>query len=351
MPVFHTTSLGTIWHGDSLKLLRRLKPASVDLIVTSPPFALISQKEYGNRTGSDYLAWLRRFAAQWYRVLKPSGSLAIDLGGAWNPGEPTRSLYQWKVLLMLVEDIGFSLCQDFYWYNPASMPAPAEWVTIRRIRQKQAVNTIWWLGKTAWPKASNTRTLWPFSASMERFVATEEWKNRGESRPSGHVPIFKPGTSGQENGAISPNLISCANTESSSAYLAGCAAADLKPHPARFPSEIPEFFVRLCTDVGDVVLDPFGGSCTTGEVCERLGRQWVCCERKRVYLEGALHRFPAGKKAKLKPLFAEDADDLSRQTPPSYYKVYRPGFGWAHVPFKPLDRSGGKTRTVRRNKK
>jgi DNA modification methylase len=158
--------LGRMACGDSLEVLRRTKAKSVDLIMTSPPFGLIKKKEYGNEQGSAYLAWFEAFAVEFARVLKPNGSLVIDIGGAWNKGAPTRSLYHFELLLMLCNKFHFHLAQEFYWWNPAKLPTPAEWVTIRRVRVKDAINTVWWLSPTAWPKASNRRVLQPYSPSM-----------------------------------------------------------------------------------------------------------------------------------------------------------------------------------------
>ena len=156
---FHETSRGRIVHGDSVDVLTACEDASVDLIMTSPPFGLVRKKDYGNVDADDYVTWFRPFAVEFRRVLKDSGSLVIDIGGAWKKGRPSRSLYHFKLLIMLCEDLGLHLAQDFYWWNPSKLPTPAEWVTVRRIRVKDAVNTVWWPSKTPWPKASNRRVL------------------------------------------------------------------------------------------------------------------------------------------------------------------------------------------------
>src|SRR5690606_28107862 len=122
-----------------------LEANSIDLIMTSPPFGLVKKKDYGNEDADEYIDWFRKFADGFRRVLKPEGSLVIDIGGSWVQGQPTRSLYHFELLIMLVKEFGFHLAQEFYWWNPSKLPSPAEWVTIRRIRVKDAVNCIWWL--------------------------------------------------------------------------------------------------------------------------------------------------------------------------------------------------------------
>ncbi len=305
--LFHETRFGRMRLGDSLSLLHReLRPNSVDLIMTSPPFGLVRKKSYGNEDAHNYCDWFRPFAEGFKRVLKDSGSLVIDIGGAWNPGAPTRSLYHFELLIMLCKEYGFHLCLEHFWWNPAKLPTPAEWVNIRRVRVKDAVNCVWWLSKTPWPRANNRRVLAPYSDSMHDLL-----KNgyKAKLRPSGHDISEKFGKN--NGGSVPPNLLAIAHTESNGRYQEHCRNNDLPIHPARFPSALPEYFVRMLTDRGDSVVDPFGGSCVTGEVCEALRRRWVCCELSEDYLKGALGRFA-------------DLEVSRRNTIAEPYKIFPP---------------------------
>lgn len=116
---FYSTSRGAAYLGDSRDLLQAVGNDSVDLIVTSPPFALKRKKEYGNVDDHYYLEWSRPFAREFVRVLKPRGSLVIDIGGTWVKGLPTRSLYHFDLIIMLCREFGLHLAQEFYWFNPA----------------------------------------------------------------------------------------------------------------------------------------------------------------------------------------------------------------------------------------
>ena len=284
--LYHRTALGAALCGDALGHLREAQPQSVDLVMTSPPFGLVRKKSYGNEDAHRYCDWFRPFAAGFRRVLKDRGSLVIDIGGAWKPGTPTRSLYHFELLLMLCEEYGFHLCQEHYWWNPSKLPTPAEWVNIRRVRVKDAVNCVWWLSPTPWPKAGNRRVLAPYSKSMRGLL-----KNgyQPKLRPSGHQ--ISAHFAKDNGGSVPPNLLAVANTESNGRYQDYCRERGLPVHPARFPKELPEYFIRMLTDPGDMVLDPFAGSCVTGEVAERLGRRWTCCELNEEYLKGAVARF------------------------------------------------------------
>lgn len=285
--IYWKNKLGKIYHGDSRGLLSQtLKPESVDLVMTSPPFALRLKKAYGNEDASQYLEWFKPFAAGIRRVLKESGSLVIDIGPAWQEKIPAKSLYQFELLTMLCKEFGFYLAQDLYWWNPSRMPAPAEWVNVRRLRVKDSVNPIWWLSPTPWPKASNRRVLTPYTKSQEALFRVGY--NSG-ARPSGHV--VSEVWNRNNGGAIPPNLIAAPNTVSDDKYQTFCRDNDLVPHPARFPWALPEFFIRMLTNKDDLVVDPFAGSCMTGAVAELFERRWACCEIKEEYLEGAASRF------------------------------------------------------------
>jgi len=97
---------------------------------------------------------------------------------------------------------------------------------------------------------------------------------------------------GKDNGgAIPSNLLQISNSESNSRYLASCKACGIKQHPARFPRKLPEFFIKLLTDPGDLVVDFFSGSNTTGEACEELGRSWLSFDSEISYVASSAFRF------------------------------------------------------------
>jgi DNA modification methylase len=286
-PPAYRTKAGQMFCGDSLKLLPALIAAGhrAKLIITSPPFALLRKKDYGNEDAENYVRWFLQFIPYFKQILDPQGSLIIDIGGSWIKGIPAKSTYHLKLLLKLCES-GFYLAQDFYHYNPAKLPTPAEWVTIRRLRVKDAINSVWWLTLTPFVKADNRRVLAPYSESMKSLI-----KNgyKPAVRPSGHdiSDTFQR----DNGGAIPPNLLEFSNTESNSYYLRRCKDAGIKPHPARFPIALPDFFIKFLTDPNDVILDPFAGSNVTGEAAEKLGRQWLGLELNKDYVAGSQFRF------------------------------------------------------------
>lgn len=325
---FFSTKRGSMWIGNSLDWMAKAKAGSVDLVMTSPPFGLVRKKTYGNEDAHAYCEWFRPFAEGFKRILKERGSLVIDIGGVWKPGLPTRSLYHFELLIMLCEEYGFHLCQEHYWWNPAKLPTPTEWVNVRRVRVKDAINCVWWLSLTPWPKANNRRVLAPYSNSMKKL-----FKNgyRAKTRPSGHIISKKFGK--DNGGSVPPNLLAIANTESNGQYQAYCLKNSLDIHPARFPALLPEYFIRMLTDPGDMVLDPFGGSCVTGMVAEALDRRWVCVEPNTGYLSGGLARFEGGVRSVAK-------------TKPSSYVIHTPCSVPALEAERLLAKDGGEARPI-----
>lgn len=285
----YTTELGAAFCGDSLDLLEDLADGSVNLVVTSPPFALQRQKEYGNKTGSDYIDWLTNFAEVVYRKLADDGSFVLDLGGAYEKGVPVRSLYTFRVAIRFCDEVGFHLAEDFYWFNPSKLPSPIEWVNKRKIRAKDSVNNVWWFSKSPHPKADVTRVLTEYSERMKKLLKDPEGFYEPKKRPSGH-DIGK-GFGKDNGGAIPSNLLQIPNSESNGQYLRGCKTLGIKGHPARFPAKLPEFFIRFLSDPNDLVVDIFAGSNTTGQVAEAEGRRWISFDLDREYVAASVFRF------------------------------------------------------------
>ncbi len=290
--VGYRTKYGQCLCGDSLEFLTKMGDESIDLVMTSPPFALQRKKEYGNAEQDDYVEWLSQFGLLVYQKLKKSGSFVLDMGGAYEKGQPTYSLYQFRTLLKFCDEIGFYLAQPFYFHNTSSLPAPIEWVNKRKIRVKTSVNTVWWFCKDPFCKADVTRVLTPYSDRMQQMLKNPDnfVKEDGTVRPSGHV-LGKQSWVKDNGGAIPPNLLQISNSESNTPYLKTCKELGLKSHPARFPSALPEFFIRMLTDEGDLVVDIFSGSNTTGKAAEDLKRQWRSFELSQEYVAISAFRF------------------------------------------------------------
>ena len=285
----YKTQRGEAVVADSLEYMKEMPDESADLVITSPPFALQRQKEYGNVSQDEYVDWLLLFTSEVKRIVKASGSFVIDLGGAYQKNRPVRSLHNYRLLIRMVDEQGWNLAEEFFWYNPAKLPSPIEWVNKRKIRVKDAVNTVWWMSKTDTPKTNLKSVLVPYSGRMLKLLENSEKFYTPKKRPSGHD--ISAGFGNHNGGAIPPNLLEIPNTDSNSQYLRFCKLAGTKGHPARFPEKLPEFFIKFLTDEGDLVFDIFAGSNTTGAAAEKLGRRWLAVDMDREYLAASAFRF------------------------------------------------------------
>lgn len=281
---YHKTKMGMAFCGDTLELIKSIPDNSLDLIVTSPPYGLRDKKEYGNADAEVYVKWFMPFAKEFHRVLKPSGSFVLNIAGCWQLGKPTRSLYHFELLLELCKM--FDLAQEFAWIKPAALPSPAQWVTVKRVRVKDALEYVWWFSKTSNPKANNRRVLQPYTDAMKSLLKKGY---KAKSRPSGYQ--ISDNFSKDNGGSIPPNFLTFGSQESNSYYIRMCKDKGLKIHPARYPLKLPEFFIKFLTEEGDMVLDPFAGSNVTGEAAQKNGRKWLAFELSEEYLKGSKFRF------------------------------------------------------------
>lgn len=311
----YKTRFGSAYCGDSQELLCDLHDRSVNLVVTSPPFALQRKKSYGNEDQRQYVDWLTAFGRIIFDKLADDGSFVLDLGGAYQKGVPVRSLYNYRVLLRFCDELGFHLAEEFFWHNTSKLPSPIEWVNKRKIRAKDSVNTIWWFSKTEWPKADIRRVLVPYSERMKKLLKDPKKFYTPAKRPSGHDISASFGKGNR--GAIPSNLLQIANSGSLGRYESACKRIGVERHPARFPMKLPRFFIEMLTDPNDLVVDVFAGSNTTGEVAQALGRNWLSFELNREYVAASAFRFiDHGDAVRLRDVFdriaAGETVDLSK---------------------------------------
>jgi DNA modification methylase len=284
----------------SSKALERLK-GKVNLILTSPPFPLNHKKSYGNLSGKEYIAWIARLAPRLSELLAPDGSIVIEIGNSWEPQRPVQSLLHLKALMAFVEapKAQLRLCQQFICYNPSRLPSPAQWVTVERTRVTDSFTHVWWMARTDNPKADNKKVLRPYGKDMRKLLSTRKYN--GGHRPSEHY--INPNSFFKDNGGSIahnlfemtpldagrevrlPNVFSFSNNASNDQYSVACQQAGIQPHPARMPPGLASFFIEFLTEPGDLVLDPFAGSNTTGAVAASLGRKWFAIDAEAKYAE------------------------------------------------------------------
>lgn len=266
------------------------------LLLTSPPYPLRKKKKYGNLEGEEYLDWIGNVFQQASELLGESGSLVVEIGNAWDPGQPTMSTLPLRTLISIAERTGFYVCQQFICHNTARLPGPAQWVTIERRRVKDTYTHVWWFARDPYVRADNRKVVEQYSASMEKLLKSKKY-NSGR-RPSGWE-MNETSFLTNHGGAIPANVLLFANTHDDPAYRDWCNLIGVEPHPARMPRSMAQFFIDFLTEPDDLVVDCFGGSNTVGATAESLGRQWLVTERDADYLRGSLGRFQ-GKRSLVK---------------------------------------------------
>lgn len=309
---FFRTELGQLFESDSLRLLTdsitQKHKGQVQLIITSPPFPLNKKKRYGNLQNEEYKQWFIALGKLFQDYLAADGSLVIELGNSWQCKKPVQSLLHLEALLGLAQssDNDLRLIQEFICYNPSRLPSPAQWVTVNRIRTIDSYTHVWWLAKSDYPKADNKKVVRPYSKSMRSLLDRQSF-NAGV-RPSGHN-IGRTGFLNHHQGSIMPNLLelesinegseprlphnilSCPNSVSNDQFLKRCRENKITPHPARMPPTLINFFIEFLTDPGDLVMDPFAGSNTTGYCAEVKKRRWLAIETNKQYCQQSVLRF------------------------------------------------------------
>ncbi len=290
--VAYKTTLGSMYRSSveqflSSRFADELR-GKVQLIFTSPPFPLASPKSYGNSVGDEYVNWLTEVCLDLSTLLKPSGSLVVEIGNSWDKGSPTMSTAPLETLIAIHKRSGLNICQQFVVNNPNRLPTPIVYVNKERIRVKDTYTHVWWYGKSERPYASNAKVLKPYSLAMQKLLERGTY-NHG-TRPSEHK-IGETSFLRDNGGAIPSNVLEFAGSRVNSNYRNWCTQEGISQHPAKMAEGVPDFFIKFLTRKNDIVFDPFGGSNTTGSVAESLGRRWVSVERDNDYIRGSLGRF------------------------------------------------------------
>lgn len=291
--IFETDRGFCLW-ANAEDALATIERSSVEIILTSPPYPMLRPKEYQrreDRSTQKWTDWMLRLAEGWRDLLTPTGSMMINVGPVWEPGEPRQSTYIERFLIALEDQLGLYLCQHLAWESKTKLPVPLQWVGIRRVRAKCTVEPIIWVAPNpSAVRADNRRVLKPYSKGALRAIAHPETGTH--RRPSGFT--FGPSSFRDNGGAIPPALISSSGAAASnSPYHRAVRAAGKTAHPATMPIDVAEFCIRFGTAEDDLVYDPFLGSGTTAVAAERLGRRWIGSERSREYIEHAQIRFQA----------------------------------------------------------
>ena len=273
--------------GDCIDILKTLDDNSIDLILTSPPYA--DQRDYGasnTKIAADgYVELFRPKAEQLHRVLKEDGSFVLNINDKVVDGY--QHLFVFKLVIMLCDEIGFHLVRDYIWHNPAT--PPNVYSTGKYGRTKKSHEYCFWFSKSNKWTFNLDPIRSPYKKGMEKFLNGEGKGERSHNtRPSTHsFDCEKVWTN--HGGADPGSVISISNTNSNDHFMKLCKEKHIA-HPARFPEKLVVFFVLSGSNEGDIVLDPFSGSGTTAVVAAKNNRRWIGIDANPDYCELAKER-------------------------------------------------------------
>lgn len=270
------TDLGSLLIGDCLDVLRRIPDRTFDLVITSPPYD--GQPKYGNgeRYGRDwYKGFFREVTGEILRTLKPHGSFVLNYRSKRHGDE--RGVIQYELVFWLREQ-GFLFCDDFVWGKPS--PPPGRFNRFL----KDAVEYCFHFAKTP---------TWQFFPEQCLSPARWDAKDRERRKKLAHnyVRANSPSGQGRKRVQAGPDMVRPSTLLSFEPEF----SPNLTGHPARFPLQLPAFFIKLMTKPGQLVFDPFGGTCTTAVASESLARKWLVTELDEQYTQILPERIKSGR--------------------------------------------------------
>lgn len=247
-------------HGDCRELMAAMPAASVDAVVTSPPYAMQRFALYGGVPETSYPEWTVEYMREVRRVLSPTGSAFINIREHIRNGE--MSDYVHRTRLALRSD-GWVECDELIWHKPDAPP----------------------VGHPKRPRRSWERVLW-FSMSRNPFCDP-----KANGRPSSRLGGMKTKTNTEWlSDGNSSDLKSGISRCQDIATIAVRSVPNGIKHPAAYPHALAAWIIRLGCPAGGQVLDPFCGSGSTGVAAVQEGRRFIGCEREAEYVEIARRR-------------------------------------------------------------
>ncbi|TFZ50871.1 site-specific DNA-methyltransferase [Photobacterium damselae subsp. piscicida] len=259
-----------IFNANCLDILKNIQTDSIDLIVTSPPYADQRKSTYGGIHPNKYVEWFMPISKELLRVLKPTGSFILNIKEKVVNGE--RHTYVMELIIALRKQ-GWLWTDEYIWHKKNSFPG--KWPN--RFRD-------------AWERCLHFNKNKKFAMYQDEvMVPMGDWKNSRLKNMSEKDKIRDESKVGSGFGKKIDNW-----TDRDLAYpsnvLHMATECSNRKHSAAFPEELPKWFIKLFTKEGDIVLDPFSGSGTTVKVANQLNRIGIGIEILEEYSQASAER-------------------------------------------------------------
>ena len=274
LPYLHAAGEGKIYYGDNLEVMpEKLADDSVSLIMTSPPYADARKKTYGGIPPEKYVEWFLPRAEEMKRILHSDGSMVINIKEGARNGE--KMTYVWELIMALRQETGFRWVEEYIWHKTTA--APGKWPNRFRDQWERLLHFT----KQKSFKMNQRAVMVPVGDWVEQRLAnlSENDTERQESATGSGIGRKMSAWKGRKY--VYPGNV-----------LHGPPVCNNTGHSAAYPEWLPEFFIKLFTDEGDTVLDPFSGSGTTVRVAQRLGRVGIGIELHRPTNESDVRNVP-----------------------------------------------------------
>jgi site-specific DNA-methyltransferase (cytosine-N4-specific) len=286
------TDRGAVLWSEFRSAVQYIEQGSVTTCFTSPPFPLVRNREYTEGmpewAPEAYLDTILDEIGRIRPLLARDGSMVLNLGPAFLPSKAARNPYMHQLIAKLVDNLGWSLVDEHFWFNP-SKPRVGPQVTQWRTHCVNGMEQFFILSPTGSTKCSNWRVLNPYTPK-QRALLERGGEVVVESQPS---RVQSPGRRFHaDNGGSIPFNFHKLTPDRDLAYRKACQTHGLPEHAAMMPAKLAEFFIELTSEPNDLVLDPFAGSLKTMAAALKLDRRCIVTERCIRHIQGGLFRLP-----------------------------------------------------------
>lgn len=261
--------INKVYLGDSLEMMKKIENNTIDLVITSPPYAdLKTYIDFKGIKPDEYVDWFIPYCKEIERILKPTGNFILNIND--KVINRFRHPYVYDLISRIHKETDLKMFERLYWNKLKSLP--------NRGRFSDRVEFLFWFAKTKKFKLNMDEMRVPYSEkSIKRM---EKPLKKRFARTPGDDGLEYKDWSPNEKGALPTTLISISSE----------SKRIMENHVAVYPEDLAEYFIKGSTDEGDLVLDPFMGSGTTGFVSKRLNRNYIGFDINQEYVDFANKR-------------------------------------------------------------